>query len=52
VCTGLIGWKACQANLRVLFTTAMQMRNQLVASRADHSLVRKLKIYADPTILI
>jgi DNA replication protein DnaC len=48
----IIGWKACQANLRVLFTPAMQMLNQLVASQADHSLVRKLKIYTDPAILI
>jgi len=48
----IIGWKACQANLRILFTPAMQMLNQLVASQADHSLVRRLKIYTDPTILI
>jgi DNA replication protein DnaC len=48
----IIGWRACQANCRVLFTTAMNMLNQLVASQADHSLVRKLKIYTEPTILI
>jgi DNA replication protein DnaC len=48
----IIGWKACQANLRVLFAPAMQMLNQLVASQADHSLVRKLKIYTDPTLLV
>src|SRR5512136_292802 len=48
----IIGWKACQSNLRVLFTPAMQMLNQLVASQADHSLVRKLKIYTDPTLLV
>jgi DNA replication protein DnaC len=48
----IIGWKACQANMRVLFTPAMQMLNQLVASQADHSLVRRLKIYTDPAILI
>lgn len=48
----IIGWKACQANLRVLFTPAMQMLNQLVASQADHSLVRRLKTYTDPTLLI
>jgi DNA replication protein DnaC len=48
----IIGWKACQANLRVLFTPAMQMLNQLFASQADHSLVRKLKIYTDPTLLV
>jgi DNA replication protein DnaC len=48
----IIGWKACQDNLRVLFTPAMQMLNQLVASQADHSLVRRLKIYTDPTLLV
>ena len=48
----IIGWKACQANLRVLFTPAMQMLNQLAASQADHSLVRKLRIYTDPTLLV
>jgi DNA replication protein DnaC len=48
----IIGWKACQANMRVLFTPAMQMLNQLVASQADHSLVRKLKTYTDPTLLV
>ena len=46
-----IAWKACQANLRVLFTPAMHMLNQLVASQADHSLIRKLKIYTEPDLL-
>ncbi|MGH9587779.1 MAG: ATP-binding protein, partial [Acidobacteriaceae bacterium] len=35
-----------------LFTTAMDMLNQLSASQVDHSLVRKLKAYTDPTLLI
>jgi DNA replication protein DnaC len=48
----IIGWKICQANCRILFTTAMNMVNQLVASQVDHSLVRKLKTYTDPTVLI
>ncbi|SRR5712692_3201039 len=48
----IIGWKACQANLRVLFAPAMHMLNQLVASQADHSLVRKLKVYTDPSLLV
>ena len=39
----VIGWRACQANQRVLFTTAMDMLNHLLASQVDHSLVRKLK---------
>ena len=48
----IIGWRVCQANSRVLFTTAMNMLNQLVASQVDHSLVRRLKTYTDPTVLI
>ena len=48
----VIGWKACQANQRVLFTTAMDMLNLLLASQVDHSLVRKLKIYTEPTLLV
>ena len=48
----IIGWKACQANQRVLFTTAMDMLNQLMASQVDHSLVRKLRLYTEPTLLL
>src|SRR5271156_3130736 len=48
----VIGSKACQANQRVLFTTAMDMLNHLLASQVDHSLVRKLKSYTDPTLLL
>ncbi|MGO9639598.1 MAG: IS21-like element helper ATPase IstB [Terracidiphilus sp.] len=48
----ILGWRACQANVRVLFTTAMEMLNQLLASQVDHSLVRKLKVYTEPTALI
>ena len=48
----VFAWKACQANQRVLFTTAMDMLNHLLASQVDHSLVRKLKTFTDPTLLI
>jgi DNA replication protein DnaC len=48
----IIGWRACQANHRVLFTTAMDMLNHLLASQVDHTLVRKLRIYTDPALLI
>ena len=48
----VFGWKACQANKRVLFSTAMDMLNQLSASQVDHSLVRKLRTYTEPTLLI
>jgi len=48
----IIGWRVCQANRHVLFTPAMDMLNQLVASQADHSVIRKLKVYTEPTLLI
>jgi DNA replication protein DnaC len=48
----IFAWKACQANQRVLFTTAMDMLNHLLASQVDHSLVRKLKTFTDPTLLV
>jgi len=48
----ILAWRACQANYRVLFTTAMNMLNQLVASQVDHSLVRRLKAYTDPALLV
>lgn len=48
----IIGWRACQANKRVLFTTAADMLNHLNASQIDHSLIRKLKLYTEPTLLV
>lgn len=48
----VVAWRACQANQRVLFTSAMEMLNQLLASQIDHSLVRKLKTYTEPTLLV
>jgi DNA replication protein DnaC len=46
----ILAWRACQANIRVLFTTAMDVLNHLLAAQVDHSLVRKLKVYTEPTI--
>jgi DNA replication protein DnaC len=48
----IVAWRACQANQRVLFTTAMDMLNHLLASQVDHSLIRKLKIYTEPALLV
>jgi DNA replication protein DnaC len=48
----LIAWRACQANQRVLFTTAMDMPNHLLASQVDHSVVRKLRTYTEPSLLV
>src|SRR5215469_7373523 len=48
----IVAWRACQANQRVLFTTAMDMLNHLLASQVDHSLIRKLKLYTEPSLLV
>jgi len=48
----IVAWRACQANHRVLFTTAMDMLNHLAASQVDHSLVRKLRVYTQPALLV
>jgi len=48
----LLAWRACQAHQRVLFTAAMDMLNHLLASQVDHSLVRKLKTYTEPSLLV
>jgi DNA replication protein DnaC len=48
----IIAWRACQANHRILSTTAMDMLNHLTASQVDHSLVRKLRVYTQPALLV
>jgi DNA replication protein DnaC len=48
----IIGWKACQNSIRVLFTSAMDMLNHLIAAQVDHSLVKHLKTYTNPAVLI
>ena len=40
----IIAWRACRANQRVLFTSAMDMLNHLLASQVDHSLVRTARV--------
>ncbi len=47
-----IGYAATQEGIKVFFTTAMDMINQLIAAEADHSLVKKLSFYQSPTLLI
>ncbi len=44
-------YTATQAGIKVLFTTAMDMINQLIAAEADHSLVKKLAYYQLPSLL-
>jgi DNA replication protein DnaC len=47
-----IACAACNANMKVLFTSAMDMVNQLIAAEADRSLLRKLQHYQSPTLLV
>ncbi len=47
-----IAFAATQAGIKTLFTTAMDMVNHLIAAEADHNLLRKLKYYQSPDILV
>lgn len=44
-------YAATLKGIKVLFTTAMDMINQLIAAEADHSLVKKLAYYESPSLL-
>jgi DNA replication protein DnaC len=44
-------YAATLKGIKVLFTTAMDMINQLIAAEADHSLVKKLAFYESPSLL-
>jgi DNA replication protein DnaC len=43
---------ACNANIKVIFTTAMDMINHLIAAEADRSLLKKLHHYQSPDLLV
>lgn len=47
-----LAYSATQAGVKVLFTTAMDMLNHLIAAEADHSLLKKLHYYQSPELLI
>ena len=47
-----LAYAACNANLKVLFTTAIDMINHLIAAEADHSLLKQLHHYATPDLLV
>ena len=47
-----IAYAATQSSVKVLFTTAMDMINHLIAAEADHSLLKKLHYYQSPALLI
>lgn len=47
-----LAYAACNANIKVLFTTAIDMINHLIAAEADHSLLKKLQHYQTPDLLV
>lgn len=47
-----IAYEATQASIKVLFTTAMDMINHLIAAEADHSLLKKLRYYQSQDLLV
>lgn len=46
-----MAYAATQAGVKVLFTTAMDMINHLIAAEADHSLLKKLQYYQSQELL-
>jgi len=46
-----IAYAACNASIKVLFTTAIDMINHLIAAEADHSLLKKFHYYQSPALL-
>lgn len=46
-----IAYAACNANIKVLFTSAIDMINHLIAAEADRSLLKKLHYYQSPALL-
>ncbi|WP_457554042.1 IS21-like element helper ATPase IstB [Desulfobacula sp.] len=47
-----IAYAATQAGIKTLFTTTMDMINQLVAAKTDHTLLKKLQYYQSQDILV
>jgi len=47
-----MAYAATQAGLKVLFTTAMDMINHLIAAEADRSLLKKLHYYQSQELLV
>ena len=47
-----IACAACNNNVKVLFTSTMDMINHLNAAEADHSLLKKLQYYQSPDLLV
>ena len=47
-----MAYAATQAGVKVLFTTAMDMINHLIAAEADHSMLKKLQYYQSQDLLV
>ena len=47
-----MAYAATQAGIKVLFTTAMDMINHLIAAEADHSMLKKLQYYQSKELLV
>ncbi len=47
-----IAYAATQAGIKILFTTAMDMINHLIAAEADRSLLKKLHYYQSQDLLV
>jgi DNA replication protein DnaC len=47
-----LAYAACNANIKVLFTTAIDMINHLIAAEADRSLLKKPQYYQAPELLV
>jgi len=47
-----VAYAATQAGITVLFTSTMDMINQLIAAQDGHDLLRKLKAYQSPDLLV
>ncbi len=47
-----IAYAATQAGIKTLFTSAIEMINQLIAAQENHTLLTKLKTYQTPDVLV
>ena len=47
-----LAYGATQEGIKTLFTSTMDMLNHLIAAEADHSLLKKLKYYQTPDLLV
>ena len=47
-----LGYKAASTGIRTLYTRAVDMINHLIASQADHTLHKAMRIYSSPALLV